>query len=265
VRILIKGAGDLATGVAVRLYRAGFKIVMTDLPHPTAVRRTVSFCEAIPEGETRVEGILARRAADCDEALQIIEQGGIAVIADPETRCRAALKPFALVDAILAKHNTGTSIQDAPVVVALGPGFAAGVDCHAVVETMRGHNLGRVLLSGSARPNTGIPGEIGGYTVERLLRAPADGLFHPLAAIGDVVKAGDVVAVVSGVPLMAQISGVVRGLLRDGTPVHFGLKSGDIDPRCNVAHCFSVSDKARSIGGGVLEAILGLGGILNGK
>ena len=264
MRILIKGAGDLATGVAVRLKRAGFDLVMTDLPHPTAVRRTVSFCEAIPEGEMVVEGIRARRADSAEAAESIMADGDIAVLADPEARCIEILRPFAVVDAILAKRNTGTGIFDAQVVVALGPGFMAGVDCHAVVETMRGHNLGRVIASGAAHPNTGIPGEIGGHTVERLLRAPADGFFQPLAAIGDVVKAGDMVASVAGAPLKALISGVVRGLLREGTPVHKGMKSGDIDPRCEIFHCFSVSDKARAIGGGVLEAILGLGGILRG-
>jgi xanthine dehydrogenase accessory factor len=264
VRILIKGAGDLATGVAVRLKRAGFDLVMTDLSHPTAVRRTVSFCEAVPEGEMAVEGIRARRADGIVKVESILAAGEIAVLADPETRCRETLRPFAVVDAILAKRNTGTGIHDAQVVVALGPGFTAGVDCHAVVETMRGHDLGRVITAGSARPNTGIPGEIGGHTVDRLLRAPADGLFQPLAAIGDVVQAGDVVAEVSGASLRALISGVVRGLLREGTPVHKGMKSGDIDPRCEISHCFSVSDKARAIGGGVLEAILGLGGILRG-
>lgn len=264
MRILIKGAGDLATGVAVRLKRAGFDIVMTDLPHPTAVRRAVSFCEAIPEGEMVVEGIRARRAESAGAAESILFAGDVAVLADPEARCRELLKPFALVDAILAKRNTGTRIRDAEVVVALGPGFTAGVDCHAVVETMRGHDLGRVLTKDAARPNTGIPGEIGGHTVERLLRAPADGLFRPLAAIGDVVRAGDAVAEVSGVPLKALISGVVRGLLREGTPVRAGMKGGDIDPRCEISHCFSVSDKSRAIGGGALEAVLMLGGILRG-
>ena len=265
MRILIKGAGDLATGVAVRLKRAGFQVVMTDLPHPTAVRRTVSFCEAIPDGEAVVEGIHARRAENADAALPIMARGDIAVIADPEARCLEALRPAALVDAILAKRNTGTRMGDASVVVALGPGFAAGVDCHAVVETMRGHDLGRVITKGSARPNTGVPGEIGGYALERLLRAPADGIFEPMRAIGDAVSAGEAVAGVSRQAMRAQISGVLRGLLRPGTPVHTGMKSGDIDPRCAVSHCFSVSDKARAIGGGVLEAILGLGGFLNGK
>ena len=262
--ILIKGAGDLATGVAVRLTRAGFQVVLTDLPHPTAVRRTVSFCEAIPEGEATVEGIRARRAADAGEALSILRAGDVPVIPDPEARCREALQPFALVDAILAKRNAGTSLTDAPAVVALGPGFTAGVDCHAVVETMRGHDLGRVILSGSARPNTGVPGEIGGYTVERLLRAPADGFFCPLKRIGDPVQAGEIVAEVAGVPLRAQIAGILRGLLREGTPVHEGMKSGDVDPRCEARHCFTVSDKARSIGGGVLEAVMMLGGMLRG-
>jgi xanthine dehydrogenase accessory factor len=211
-----------------------------------------------------VEGIRARHAESAGAAEAIMADGDIAVLADPEARCKEFLKPFAVVDAILAKRNTGTTIHDAQVVVALGPGFTAGVDCYAVVETMRGHDLGRVITIGSACPNTGIPGEIGGHTVERLLRAPADGLFQPLAAIGDVVKAGDTVAEVAGVPLRALISGVVRGLLREGTPVHKGMKSGDIDPRCEISHCFSVSDKARAIGGGVLEAVLMQGGILRG-
>jgi len=211
-----------------------------------------------------VEGIRARRAADSAEALAVLSAGDVAVLADPEAGCREALRPLALVDAILAKRNTGTTIADAKAVVALGPGFTAGVDCHAVVETMRGHDLGRVLTTGSARENTGVPGEIGGYTVERLLRAPADGLFRPLASIGDAVCAGDVVATVGGVSLPARISGVVRGLLREGTPVYRGMKSGDIDPRCEVSHCFSVSDKARAIAGGVLEAICDLGGLIRG-
>ncbi len=263
---LIGGAGDLATGVAVQLYRAGFPVVMTDLPHPTAVRRTVSFCEAIPEETAVVESVCARRAESCEGRLKDHPAGRCGGAGGPGRPLPgSAWKAAAVVDAILAKRNTGTNIGDAKIVVALGPGFTAGVDCHAVVETMRGHDLGRVLRVGAARPNTGVPGEIGGHTAERLLRAPADGLFEPVLKIADMVKAGDAVAWVGGAPVTARISGVLRGLLRAGTPVYGGMKSGDIDPRCEISHCFSVSDKARAIGGGVLEAILSLGGLIRGK
>lgn len=257
--LLIKGAGDLASGIAVRLHRAGFSIVMTDLIHPTSIRRTVCFSEAIRHGTATVEGITARFAADPNAALRIVQEGDIAVLADPDALCRPTLQPDVVVDAILAKRNLNTTILDAPVVIAIGPGFTAGSDCHAVVETQRGHDLGRVITNGAAAPNTGIPGNISGFTTERILRAPCDGLFTGEVHIGDIVQKGDTVAVVDGRPIVALISGVVRGLLPDGTPVFCGMKSGDIDPRCEVRHCFTVSDKARAIGGGVLEAILMLG------
>ena len=166
---------------------------------------------------------------------------------------------MAVVDAILAKRNLGTSLTDAPIVLALGPGFTAGVDCHGVVETMRGHDLGRLILEGSAIPNTGVPGDVGGYTKERIIRAPADGPFEPVARIGQKVELGDVVAKVNGVPVAAQLTGIVRGMLPAEIPVTKGMKSGDIDPRCEVRHCFTVSDKARAIGGGVLEGLLYFG------
>ncbi len=253
---LIKGAGDLASGVALRLWHAGFRVAMTDLPRPTAIRRMVSFCRAIPEGEAAVEDARARLARDADEALSVMAAGDVAVLADPSALCRERLRPDALVDAILAKVNTGTTLADAPAVVALGPGFTAGVDCHAVVETMRGHDLGRVLWAGSARANTGEPGSIGGYTSERLLRAPCEGVFRPRTDIGMRVEAGQTVATVDGEAIIAQIGGVVRGLLTADTPVTRGFKCGDIDPRGVVESCYTVSDKARAIGGGVLEAIL---------
>ena len=260
--VLIKGAGDLASGVALRLWRAGLRVAMTDLPRPTAIRRMVSFCRAIPEGEAAVEDARARFAPDADAARAITRGGDIAVLADPAAACRAALRPDALVDAILAKRNTGTSIADAPLVVALGPGFTAGVDCHAVVETQRGHDLGRVLWVGSAQPDTGAPGDIGGYTVERLLRAPRAGVFRARAEIGALVSAGETVATVDGEPIVSRIGGVVRGLLPDGTPVSAGFKCGDVDPRGVRESCYTVSDKARAVGGGVLEAILMGTGVL---
>ncbi len=257
--VVIKGAGDLASGVALRLHRAGFPIVMTDLPQPTAVRRTVAFSEAIRCGETAVEGVVARRAT-LETVAACLADGVIPVLADPAAACVAALRPEVLVDAILAKRNLGTRCTDAPVVIALGPGFTAGQDCHAVVETKRGHTLGRVLYQGSAIANTGVPGNIGGYTTERVLRAPADGVFRPLLEIGAQVEPGQIAATVDGVPMPCTIPGVLRGLLPPGTVVTAGMKSGDIDPRCEVSHCFTVSDKALAVAGGVLEAILALSG-----
>lgn len=254
--ILVKGAGDLASGVACRLYRSGFSVIMTDLPKPTSIRRTVCFSEAIPNGQTEVEGIVARFAPDADAAQAILRAGKIPVLADQQGACAAAFRPDAIVDAILAKENLGTTMADAPVVVGVGPGFTAGVDCHAVVETMRGHTLGRVYYTGSALENTGVPGNIGGFTIERLLRAPCAGEFHAVHRIGDTVEAGEVCAYVGRLKICSAIRGVLRGILPDGTEVYKGMKSGDVDPRCRVEHCFTVSDKALSIGGGVLEAIL---------
>ena len=257
--ILVKGAGDLATGTAVRLHRAGFSVVMTDIAQPTAVRRTVAFSQCIYDGHTTVEGITGRKAADRAQAEAILAAGGIPVLCDPEAAILAQLPFTVVVDAILAKKNLGTAITDAPIVLALGPGFTAGVDCHGVIETKRGHDLGRLILEGSAIPNTGVPGDVGGYTKERIIRAPADGPFEPMAQIGQQVSLGDVVAKVNGVPVTAQLTGIVRGMLPAGIPVTAGMKAGDIDPRCEERHCFTVSDKARAIGGGVLEGILYFG------
>lgn len=254
--VLIKGAGDLATGVAYRLYRAGMKIVMTDIAQPTAVRRTVAFCQCIYDGTTVVEGVTARRVDTAEQAMACVERGEIPVLVDPEARIRTQLPFDAEVDGILAKYNVNTRIDDAPIVLAMGPGFTAGVDCHAVIETKRGHYLGRVIEEGSAIPNTGVPGDIGGYTTERIIRACRDGVFHPVAAIGDTVSKGDVVARVDDEPVYAQMPGTVRGMLPDGLHVAQGMKSGDIDPRCAYDHCFTISDKARAIGGGVLEGLL---------
>ena len=260
--IVIRGAGDIATGIALRLWRAGIRVVMTDLPQPTAIRRTVAFSTAVVHGEALVEDVAARRAESPQEALGLLAEGVIPVLADPEGACIPALGPDAVVDAILAKRNLGTRMTDAPVVVGVGPGFTAGEDCHAVVETMRGHDLGRVLYKGSAQPNTGVPGLIGGFAGERVLRAPADGVFHPLLDIGAQVRMGDVAAQVDGVPMACTLDGVLRGILPEGTPVHRGMKAGDIDPRCKIEHCCCASDKALAVGGGVLEAVLRLSGAL---
>ena len=254
--ILIRGAGDIASGIAVRLYRSGFTLTMTDLMKPTSIRRTVCFSEAILRGACTVEGITAERASSREEAVNIQQQGHIPVFSDDAGTVLSLLQPEAVVDARLAKVNLDTSLSDAAVVVAVGPGFTAGKDCHAVVETQRGHYLGRVIYEGSAAPNTGVPGNIGGYTVERIIRAPKPGVFHPVHAIGDLVAADEIVAYVDEEPVRCQIGGTLRGILPEGIHVYAGMKSGDVDPRCKPEHCLCASDKALSVGGGVLEALL---------
>ena len=253
--VLIRGAGDLASGIALRLHHAKMQVVMTDLPRPTAIRRTVCFSQAILFGTMEVEDVTAKFASSVEEVPAILAEGCIPVLADPECKCLEALKPDVVVDAILAKRNLGTKITDAPCVIGVGPGFTVGVDCHAAVETMRGHTLGRVITEGSPLPNTNIPGLIGGFAGERVLRAPAEGIFRQILQIGDSVKQGEVAGTVNGEPMLCQIDGMLRGILADGTPVHKGMKAGDVDPRGEESYCYLVSDKALSIGGGVLEAI----------
>lgn len=253
--VVIKGAGDLATGIAHRLFRSGFLVVMTELSQPMVIRRTAAFAEAIFAGRAVVEGVVAVKT-QLRDVLTVLARGEIPVVVDPEGLLVQELQPFAVVDAILAKKNIGTNIQDAPIVIGVGPGFTAGKDVHGIVESMRGHYLGRVITEGTAAPNTGVPGEIGGYTKERILRAPGPGIFTGVAKIGDQVSQGDIVAYVDQQPVIAQITGTLRGLLHDELVVNSGMKIGDIDPRCILEHCFSISDKARSIGGGVLEGIL---------
>ncbi|NJE81176.1 EF2563 family selenium-dependent molybdenum hydroxylase system protein [Olsenella sp. SW781] len=258
--VVIRGAGDIASGIALRLFRAGMRVVMCDLATPTSIRRTVCFSEAIRLGETRVEGVRGVLCADAPSARAAAAEGNVAVLVDPDAACVRELAPDALVDAILAKRNLGTTRDMAPVVVGVGPGFTAREDCDAAVETMRGHYLGRVYYEGSPIPNTAVPGLIGGYAGERVMRAPADGVFEPCVAIGAQVAAGDVCATVAGEPMRATIDGVVRGLLQAGVPVHKGMKCGDVDPRCHPEYIESASDKALAVGGGVLEAILALSG-----
>ena len=254
--VLIRGAGDLASGVALRLHRAQFPVVMTDIAQPTAIRRTVCFSQAIRFGQAVVEDAEGVRCETAQEVKRALDEGKIPVLPDPEAKSRAWLHPDVLVDGILAKKNLGTKITDAPLVIALGPGFCAGRDCHAVIETMRGHTLGRVIWDGEPLPNTNIPGLIGGFAGERVLRAPDTGVFHQLRDIGALVESGEAVGEVNGQPMLCTISGVLRGILPDGTPVVKGMKSGDVDPRANVKSCYTVSDKASAIAGGVLEAIL---------
>lgn len=261
--IYIRGAGDIASGIAIRLRRSGFRVVMTDVARPTSIRRSVSFSGAIISGSQTVEDVTARLARTPEEALGIVNEGDVAVMIDENCAHLTAIRPDAVVDAILAKRNLGTTRDMAPAVIGVGPGFTAGLDCHAVVETMRGHTLGRVYYTGSALPNTAVPGLIGGYAGERVLRAPADGVFRRLREIGDLVEAGDVAATVEGEPMVCTISGVLRGILADGTPVFKGMKAGDVDPRAKVENCYTVSDKALAVGGGVLEAVLRLTGAID--
>ncbi len=254
--VLVKGAGDLASGIACRLFRAGLQVIMTDLEQPTVIRRTVSFAQAMYDGIAMVEDIEGILVKNSLEAMIALEKGQIPVIVDPECEILAELSFDAVVDAILAKTNLNTNINQASIVVTVGPGFTAGVDCHATVETQRGHHLGRVILKGSASDNTGIPGVIGGYGIERVIYSPAAGVFTPVNKIGDLVKKGDVLGHVDGIPVLATIDGVLRGILQTGLTVPEHMKIGDIDPRAQVENCFTVSDKARAIGGGVLEALM---------
>ena len=258
MKILVKGAGDIASGVAFQLHQAGFRVLMTDVEKPTSIRRTVCFSEAIVNRRTTVEGVTAVRIDRVSEAEHVFEEGMIPVIVDPEAACNGEYHADAVVDAILGKENLGTTIHDAPVVIALGPGFCAGVDCHAVIETMRGHTMGRIYYEGSAKPNTGIPGVIAGFSIERILRAPASGTFQQVKQIGDLVNAGDICAYVDGVPLTASIAGVLRGILPTGTAVYEGMKSGDVDPRGAVVNCYTISDKALCMGASVVVALLHL-------
>jgi len=255
--VLIRGAGEMASAVAHRLYQSHFKICMLEVSQPLAVRRKVSFCEAVYDGEKEVEGVRAKLTPNPEQIHSIWEDGKIPLLVDPDLkRTKHFLKPDVLIDGIMAKKNLGTQINDASLVVGLGPGFTAGKDVHLVIETNRGHALGKVIHHGAAEPDSGIPGDIGGYTAERVLKTMKKGIFHAHKDIGDKVNKGSVVAVIDDFPVIAEISGVMRGLLREGIEVKKGVKVGDIDPRGKRELCFAISDKGRAIAGGVLEAIL---------
>jgi len=254
--ILLKGAGDLGTGVAWRLHKAGFPVIITELAQPLVVRRTVAFASAMYDGEIAVEGVTAWRAENFDDAKKLLDDGIIPVLADPETRARDYFKPSILIDAIMAKQNTGTHLSDAPFVLALGPGFTPNIDCHAVVETNRGHNLGRVYWTRAAEPNTHTPGEIGGESDKRVLRAPTNGEIREIKRLGDSVIRGEVIARVGDADVIAPFDGVLRGMARAGLKVRTGMKIGDVDPRARREHCFTISDKSLAVGGGALEAVL---------
>lgn len=254
--ILIRGAGEMASGLACRLYQSHFKILLTEIPQPLAVRRGVSFCEAVYEGRKKVEGIEAVLISSLEEVRKTWDSKSIPLMIDPTLNVSLTLKPHVLVDAVLAKKNIGTRLDQAPLVIALGPGFKVGSEAHLVIETNRGHNLGRILTEGKAEADTGIPGNIGGYTLDRVLRAPTKGIITVRKKIGDPVIPGETVAEVGGILIHSKIKGVLRGLIREGTGVPSGLKVGDVDPRGNPTYCYTISEKARAIAGGVLEGIM---------
>lgn len=259
--VILRGGGDIASGIAQKVFRSGFPLIITETENPTMVRRTVSFAECIYSGRMEIEDLFSERvqgeilSEKLDFAMRLLKRDTIPVLVDPECEILELVKPKILIDAILAKKNLGTQIDHAQIVIGVGPGFDAGSDCHAVIETARGHDIGRIIFDGSASENTGIPGPIGGYTSERLLRSPEKGTFKSIKKIGDQVSKGDLVAKVDEFEIFSEIPGVIRGLIRDDLLIPKGFKVGDIDPRAKPEHCMTISDKSRSIAGGVLEAI----------
>lgn len=255
--IAIKGAGEMATGIATRLFQANIKhIFMVEIENPVAVRRRVSFCEAIHEKSVTVEGVRAKQVTHMDEIPKAWEDNCIPILVDPDWQFLKTIRPHVVVDAIIAKKNLGTQRGEAPLVIGLGPGFEAGRDVDMAIETHRGHNLGRIIEKGCPAPNTGIPGPINGFTSERVLRAPCSGIFTAIIPMGSMVEKNQIIGHVDNQPVMAQIDGILRGLIRDTTGVRHQMKIGDIDPRGNPDYFTSISEKARAIGGAVLEAIL---------
>lgn len=260
--VMVRGGGDLATGTIAMLHQCGFKVIVLECEQPTAIRRMAAFCEAVYLGHMEVEGLQAVRVASWEAAMDCIRAGQIPVVKDEKGIWIEKYKPDIVVDGIIAKRNLGTRMDMAPLVIGLGPGFYAGKDVHVVIETMRGHRLGRVITQGAALENTGIPGVIAGYSSQRVIHAPSAGTMINKAAIGDIVSQGQVIAMIDHVPVYATIDGVLRGLLRDGLYVTKGFKIADIDPRLSEKeNCVAISDKARTIGGGVLQAILMYGNI----
>lgn len=255
--IIVRGGGDIASGAIQKLYRSGFKVLVLETETPSAIRRKVSFCEAVYEKEIEIEGIKARLVANDEEIQDCWSNDIIPVMIDSRGKVIERLKPLAVVDGILAKQNFGTKRSMAPITIALGPGFSAPEDVDIVIETMRGHNLGRIIEEGKASENTGVPGVIAGFGIERVIYSDYSGIITHIEKIGNVVEKGDVIAVVGDNEIYASISGVLRGIIRDGYKVKKGLKIADIDPRISEKdNCFTISDKARNIGGAVLESIL---------
>lgn len=255
--VIVRGGGDIASGTIQKLHRAGFLVLVLEIDTPTTIRRKVAFSEAVYDGTTEVEGIKAVLASSEEEIQVAWYQGNIPLVVDPKGEFIDKIKPMALVDAILAKRNLGTTKDMAPITIALGPGFKAGLDANIVIETMRGHDLGRLIFEGYAERNTGSPGVIGGYDIERVIYSPYEGVIKNLKEIGDLVEAGETIAMIDGQEVKTIIPGVLRGIIRNGFNVSVGLKIADVDPRFDqINNCITISDKARTIGGGVLEGIL---------
>ncbi|MCI1904644.1 MAG: EF2563 family selenium-dependent molybdenum hydroxylase system protein [Enterococcaceae bacterium] len=258
--VAVRGGGDLATGTIQKLFRSGFKVIILETANPLAIRRTVALCEAIRSGEFSVEGMIAKRIEVPEEAEAVWAAGKIPIMVDPTGEKVQALQPTAVIDAILAKKNLGTTKEMAPIVIALGPGFDAGQDCDAVIETMRGHRLGRIIFAGKPIPNTGIPGVLGGKSAERVVHSPANGVIKHLHEIGDSVKKGETLFYVGDIAVPSPLTGILRGLILDGIRVPEGMKVADVDPRSKEeVDYMTISDKARTIGGGALEALLYFG------
>jgi len=255
ILVLIRGGGEMASGIAHRLRQCHLQVLMTEVAEPTAVRRTVAFAEAVYSGCHTIEGVTAVRVRSPNEVLAEFERGNIPLLIDAEANIRHQFLPAVIVDATMTKTGGDTRLTDAPLVIGIGPGFVAGVNAHAVIESNRGYHLGRVIWQGSAEPDTGVPAPVDGHTDARVLRAPRNGRFRASRAIGDRVEAGEKVGEVEGEPVYCAIGGVLRGLLQDGVRIDAGVKIGDIDPRRQRGYCDTISDKARAIGGGVVEAI----------
>jgi xanthine dehydrogenase accessory factor len=254
--VLIRGGGEMASGIAHRLHQCHMKVLMTEIAAPTAVRRSVAFAEAVYCGSKTIEDVEAAKVSTVEAVMEHWRRGIIPIVVDPQASIRHELLPAVIVDAIMAKKGTDTTLADAPLTIGIGPGFTAGKNVHAVVETNRGYQLGRVIWRGMAQTDTGVPAPVAGYTAARVLRAPRSGLFKPIRDIGDVVEKGEIVAETDGMPIYAEISGLVRGMLHNDVKIEAGVKVGDIDPRQEREYCYTISDKARAIGGGVVEAIL---------
>ncbi len=255
IRVLIRGGGEMASGIAHRLHQCHMQVLITEVAEPTAVRRSVAFAEAVYCGRYTIENVTAVRVATCAEALSEWQRGAIPLFIDPQAKIICEIKPAVIVDATMSKSGGDTMLGDAPLVIGIGPGFTVGDNAHAVIETNRGYHLGRVIWQGAAEPDTGVPAPVAGQTEARVMRAPRAGRFTARRAIGDMVAAGEIVGAVDGVAVRAQIAGLVRGMLHSGIQIGADVKVGDVDPRGETEYCGSISDKARAIGGGVVEAI----------
>ncbi len=258
IRVVVRGGGDMGTGVAHRLYKSGFCVTVLEIEQPVVIRRKVAFAQAVFDGQVVVENVKAVKAAGSREIEDIVMAGAVPVLVDPNCTVLQDSGSDVFIDATLSKKNTGVHRDMAPITIALGPGFKAGEDVDAVIETNRGHALGKVIYEGYAEPNTGVPEAVKGYTEERVLRAPCDGIVRNAVEIGNVIRKSDVVCCVDKTQVLAAINGVLRGVIREGMQVKRGLKIGDIDPRGVKEYCCLISDKARAVAGGVLEAILHL-------